>query len=423
MSQASHVSHAAATIDPHPTGPSAPASGCPYQSGSGTTTDPCRDYLGLREEEPVRWDEDLELWFVTGFGAATELLRHPALSSAWPERGSTPLHAAAGGAGGDGARTSGLVRKWFMFNDNPAHHRARKLVAPLFSAERVAAHQPFIEGLVAELLATDGGSLEIMEGLAIPLSGRVICRILGLDAALAPHLEPWALDVAALLVADYLPEVVSRGHAALQDMTALIDRALEGELPDGSALHLLRQAHRDGEIELQDVWATATFLIYAGFETTSTFIGKAVRSILHTNSWERLREADMGLAVEELLRFDTSVQQVARLATETFEVGGQKIAAGDLVLIMLGTANRDGEVFDRPDHLDHDRRIRRHLGFGFGAHYCLGAGLARLEARIALEGLRDKWETLRFLEPPRTRSHFGITALEHLVVTGARARP
>ncbi len=421
MSQASPVSRAAATNDRHPAGPPAPATGCPYQSGSGTTTDPCRDYLGLREEEPVRWDEDLELWFVTGFRAATGLLRHPALSSAWPERASTPLHAAAGGgAGGDGARTSGLVRKWFMFNDNPAHHRARKLVAPLFSAERIAAHRPFIEELVAELLSGGGDSLEIMEGLAIPLSGRVICRVLGLDAAVAPHLEPWALDVAALLVADYLPEVVARGHTALQDMTALIDRALEGELPEESALYLLRQAHRDGEIGLQDVWATATFLIYAGFETTSTFIGKAVRSILHTGSWERLRTADLGPAVEELLRFDTSVQQVARVATETFEVADQKIAAGDLVLIMLGTANRDGEVFDRPDHLDYDRRIKRHLGFGFGAHYCLGAGLARLEAQVALEGLRDKWETLRFLEPPRTRSHFGITALERLMVAGVQ---
>ncbi|THC55198.1 cytochrome P450 [Streptomyces sp. A1499] len=390
--------------------------GCPYQGDAGTTTDPCRDYLGLREDEPVRWDEDLELWFVTGFREATSLLHHPSLSSAWPERGSTPLHAAAGGGSGDGARTSGLVRKWFMFNDNPSHRRARRLVAPLFSADRVAGHRPFIQEVVEELLSKDRDSLDVMGDLAIPLSGRVICRILGLDAALAPHLEPWALDVAALLVADYMPDVVTRGHAALEDMTGLIDQALEGDLPEGSALHLLRTAQQDGEIELQDVWATASFLVYAGFETTSSFIGKAVRSILHSGSWAQLGEADMGAAVEELLRFDTSVQQVARLATDTIEIAGKRIAAGDLVLIMLGTANRDPEVFDRPDHLDHGRRITRHLGFGHGAHYCLGAGLARLEAQFALEGLREKWPTLRFREPPRTRSHFGITVLEHLVV-------
>jgi cytochrome P450 len=396
------------------------ANRCPYQSGAGTTADPCRDYLGLREDEPVRWDEDLELWFVTGFREATDLLRHPSLSSSWPERGSTtPLHAVADGVDGDGARTSGLVRKWFMFNDNPEHGRARKLVAPLFSADRVAAHQAFIKEQVDELLSRHDTSLEVMEDLAVPLSGRVICRILGLDAAVAPHLEPWALDVAALLVADYLPEVVDRGHAALEDMTGLVDRALEGELPEDCALHLLRTAHRNGEIDLQDVWATATFLIYAGFETTSTFIGKAVRSLLHAGSWEALSKADIGPVVEELLRFDTSVQQVARLATDTIEVAGQRIASGDLVLIMLGTANRDGAVFSLPDHLDHERRIKRHLGFGHGAHYCLGAGLARLETQLALEGLRDKWDALRFLEPPRTRSHFGITALEHLVVGSA----
>lgn len=416
MSQASHVSHPETAADRHQDPSGAATTRCPYQGGAGTTTDPCRDYLGLREDEPVRWDEDLELWFVTGFRAATHLLRHPSLSSAWPERGSTPLHAAGAGEGGEGARTSGLVRKWFMFNDNPSHLRARRLVAPLFSAERIAAHEPFIRELVDELLSRHGDSLDVMEDLALPLSGRVICRILGLDAAIAPYLEPWAVDVAALLVADYLPDVVTRGHAALKDMTALIDRALDGELPEDSALHLLRSAHHDGEIELQDVWALGTFLIYAGFETTSSFIGKAVRSILHTGSWEQLRGADISSAVEELLRFDTSVQQVARVATESIEVAGQQISAGDLVLIMLGTANRDGEVFGRPDHLDYERRMQRHLGFGYGAHYCLGAGLARLEAQLALEGLRDKWDTLRSLEPPRTRSHFGITVLERLVV-------
>ncbi|MFD7614512.1 cytochrome P450 [Streptomyces sp. NPDC059828] len=393
------------------------ATRCPYDSGEGAMTDPCRDYLRHRDIEPVRWDEDLALWFVTGFREATELLRHPSLSSAWPERGSTPLHAAVGG--GDGARTSGLVRKWFMFNDHPSHGRARKLVAPLFSAERVAELRPFVEGVVDELMAAHRESIDVMADLAVPLSGRVICHILGLPPRVAPHLEAWAQDVAAFLIADYLPDVVTRGHSALEDMTVVIDQVLAGEPPVGTGLHLLRDAHRKGEIELQDVWATATFLIYAGFETTSTFIGKAVRSILHTESWERLSGDGADRAIEELLRFDTSVQQVARVATDTVEVAGRKIAAGDLVLIMLGTANRDAEAFSQPDRLDDRREIRRHLGFGYGAHYCLGAGLARLETQIALNALFAKWSTLRFAEPPRTRSHYGVTVLEHLVVEAA----
>lgn len=389
------------------------SSGCPYPGGGGMTADPCDAYLRLRDDEPVRWDEDLELWFVTGFAEATEVLRHPAMSSTWPDHGQTPLHAAGGH---DGARTSELIRKWFMFNDDPQHGRARRLVAPLLSADRITALTPFVEEQVEQLVSGDRKTLDVMSELAIPLSGRVICRVLGLPADVAPRLESWALDLAALLVADYLPDVVARGHATLREMTEMLDRALETELPTGSGLHRLRGEHRAGRIDRDEVWATATLLVYAGFETTSTFIGKAVRSLLHTGAWSQLQYGGVEHAVEELLRFDTSVQQLARLATDTVEIAGRRIAAGDLVLVMLGTANRDGRVFEEPDALDEGRRMRRHLAFGHGAHYCLGAGLARLESRVALTALRRKWSELRFAEPPKIRTHFGITVLESMRV-------
>ncbi|BFV59644.1 cytochrome P450 [Kitasatospora sp. CMC57] len=389
---------------------------CPYSGDDRAVADPCADYLPLREEEPVRWDEDLEVWIVSGFRETTALLRHPALSAAWPRRdGTTTLHRDGEGGG----RAAEVVRRWFMFNDDPEHAAARRIVAPLFAADRIAAMRPAVEALVDELLAGRPNGLEVMADLAVPLSSRVICRILGLPAEVAPRLHAWAPDIAALLIADYLPDVRTRGHRALQEIADVVDGTLRSDVPDGTGLALLSDAHRAGLIEQADIWATASLLIYAGFETTSTFIGKAVRAALHTGGWAGLRSGEPASVVDELLRFDTSVQQVARIATGQVEVAGHLIAEGDLVLLMLGVANRDPAVFPEPDVLDHGREIRRHLTFGYGAHYCLGAGLARLESEIVLERLTARWTQLLPDGPPVTRQHFGITVLERLAVRGA----
>ncbi|MDW4909134.1 cytochrome P450 [Streptomyces sp. ADMS] len=388
---------------------------CPYRDENRQAADPCTDYLPLRGAEPIRWDEDLEVWIVSGFREMTTLLRHPALSAAWPQRGGTTLHHAAD----DEGRASEVVRRWFMFNDDPGHAAARRLVAPLFTADRLAELRPFVEKLVDELLDAKPDGLDVMADLAVPLSSRVICQLLGLPETVAPRLHDWAPDIAALLIADYLPEVRARGHRALGEIVEVVEETLRSEVPTGSGLWLLRSARLDGAIEAADIWATASLLIYAGFETTSTFIGKAVRSALHAGAWLGVQHGEPATVVDELLRFDTSVQQVARVATAPVEVAGHRIAAGDLVLLMLGVANRDPDVFTDPDLLDYDREIRRHLTFGYGAHYCLGAALARLETEVALEGLGSRWTGVVLSEPPVTRQHYGITVLEHLALRGA----
>ncbi|MFG2863834.1 cytochrome P450 [Streptomyces sioyaensis] len=390
------------------------AARCPYRNGDQLAADPCADYLPLREEEPVRWDEDLEVWIVSGFREATALLRHPALSAAWPQGGTTTLHREGEG----GERAAEVVRRWFMFNDDPEHAAARRIVAPLFAADRLAAMRPVVEELVDELLAGRTDGVEVMADLAVPLSSRVICRILGLPDDVAPRLDHWAPDIAALLIADYLPEVRTRGHRALREIADVVEEALRSEVREGTGLWLLDKARREGAIEASDIWATASLLIYAGFETTSTFIGKAVRAALHAGAWAGVQDREPAAVVDELLRFDTSVQQVARVATAPVEAAGHLIAEGDLVLLMLGVANRDPAVFAGPDLLDYDREIRRHLTFGFGAHYCLGAGLARMESEIVLKRLAERWPDLALDGLPVTRQHFGITVLERLAVRG-----
>lgn len=389
---------------------------CPYASGGNLQPDPCADYLFLKEEPPIRKDEDLGVWLVTGFEEVSVLLRHPALSSAWPERGKTVLHGTAARVG-DTARTSDTVRRWFMFNDGARHRKQRQLIAPLFATDQLDRLRPFIEKQVDELVDAHRDRLDVMTDLAVPLSSRVICHFLGVPVDVAPYLEGWAQDIAALLVADYLPEVAERGHRALQQIEDVVRSSIESStLPEESGLAVLSRAGRVGVIEDADMTAIASLVVYAGFETTSTFIGKAVRSALHADAWHELAGTDAESSVEELLRFDTSVRQVARVATAAVDLSDQRIKSGDLVLLMLGVANRDAREFTTPDALDLRRKGRRHLGFGYGSHYCLGAGLARLEVTILLRKLAATWQTAKLVTQPITKHHYGITVLEHLEV-------
>lgn len=373
--------------------------------------DPCQDYLALASAEPVSRNDDLGVWIVTGFAEVTRLLGHPALSSAWPEQGRTQLH----DGDTEGARTADPVRRWFMFADEPRHRALRNIIGPLFTARRVAEFQPYVEAVVGELLDGVTDRLDVVTDLAVPLSSRVICRLLGLPPQTAPRLPGWALDIAALLVADYLPDVVRRGTTALAEITAVVRAALAGAGPaDGTALAVLRRAQTAGQIDELDVAATASLLVFAGFETTATFLCKAVRTLLHTGQWAALTPAAVPAAVEELLRFDTSVQQVARLTVAPVEVAGHRIPKGELVLLMLGVANRDPEAFARPNLLDLSRPPARHLGFGHSAHYCLGAGLARLEVGTALRQLKVRWGEVELAAAPVLRPHHGVTSFEHL---------
>ncbi|MET7357975.1 cytochrome P450 [Streptomyces sp. NPDC005562] len=401
-------------------------SGCPYQAHSEEaapsprTPDPCRDYLLLRDEEPVRRDDVLGVWFVTGHHEVRRLLGHPALSSAWQQGGRTRLHEESGSASSaSGARAAELVRGWFMFRDGPGHADMRRLVAPLFSAQRLAELRPYVMERVAELVPEGRSTLDIVTDVAVPLSSSIICRLLGLPAGVAPLLSGWADDLAALLVADYRPEVVERGRRALAEIAAVVAEAgSAGDFPEGSGLDVLHTAHRRGAIEAADVPDTAALLVYAGFETTSTFIGKAVRSLLHADAWSRLGDVEPDALVTELLRFDTSVGQVARLALADIEVAGRTIGRGDLVLLMLGTADRDPHVFADPDHLAFGRAVKRHLAFGHGAHYCLGAGLARLETAAVLGRLHAVWRSAAVVGPPSAPALDAGHGLAHLHVRG-----
>jgi pimeloyl-[acyl-carrier protein] synthase len=266
-----------------------------------------------------------------------------------------------------------------------------------------------VEALVEELLdrVAPRGEMELVRDLAAPLPVIVIAELLGVPAADRERLVQWSEDLIELL--DPLS-----GREGL-DPPKRASRALAGyfrELlaqrrrePRDDLLSAMLAAEERGEhLQEGELLSLCSLILAAGNETTRNLIGNGVRALLaHPEERKRLRDdpALLPSAVEEFLRYDGPIQMTDRVATEDCEIGGQAIRAGQLVGVLLGSANRDPERFPEPDRLDLGRPDNRHLAFGHGLHFCLGAGLARLEAQVAIGGLLRRFPDFRGdPEPP-----------------------
>jgi cytochrome P450 len=313
--------------------------------------------------------------------------------------------------------------------DPPDHTRLRRLVTGAFTPKTIAGLEPWIREVTVRLLAaTDGATgFDLIDALAFPLPIAVICQLLGVPAGDQAQFRAWGHDVAATLD----PQTA----AAAQADTRAAEVALNGYLqdlvrqrrarPDDSILSALIAAEDEGDrLSSGEVVSLAFLLLVAGFETTVNLIGNGTVALLgDPASWGRLRDdpALVPAAIEEMLRYDSPVQLTSRVATEDVEVGGRVIAAGRPVIVFIGGANRDPEVFEQPDEFRIDRPDPgRHLSFSLGLHHCLGSALARLEGRIAIEELTRRYPALELAARPAQRSLFVLRGFESIPV---RARP
>jgi cytochrome P450 len=316
--------------------------------------------------------------------------------------------------------------------DPPDHTRLRRLVAGVFTPKAVAELEPQIRELTVRLLAaTDGaadtGGFDLIDALAFPLPIAVICQLLGVPTQDQAQFRAWGHDVAASLD----PQTV----AAAQAQTRASELALIGYLqdlirarradPDDSILSALITAEEEGDrLSPGELVRMALLLLIAGFETTVNLIGNGTVALMgDPDGWDRLRQdpALVPAAVEEMLRYDSPVQMTSRFATEDTEVGGGVIPAGRAVLVFIGGANRDPDVFERPDEFRIDRPDPgRHLSFSLGIHHCLGSALARLEGRIAIEELTRQYPALELAAPPTRRSQLVLRGFEHVPVRASR---
>jgi cytochrome P450 len=387
-------------------------------------------YSWSRRVDPIHASA-LGVFVVTSHSAVHAGLRHPTLGSD-ETRADTdvlrigPLVRLLGRDRqneADGAVFQALARKLLVFIDAPDHTRLRRLVSKAFSPRVAEGLAPRAEEIVDDLLAPlrSTGRIELMHDLAYPLPALIICELLGVPAEDAPVIT----EAAPALAGAFDPQpirtraMVERADRAvlrLQDyLDGLIARRRRDPGPD--LLSALVAVEDEGDrLDRDELVAVAILLLIAGHETTAHLIGNGFHALLRDPAARARLRADEAVdrtAVDELLRHSGPVQIVQRIALEDLELEGHPISAGRVVILCPAAADRDPAVFDRPDDLVLDRDPNPHLAFGGGAHHCLGAPLARMEARVALTALVRQFPDLRAARPkPCWRPSFTLRGLE-----------
>ena len=317
-----------------------------------------------------------------------------------------------------------LLSKVLLFMDAPDHTRLRSLVSKAFTPRSVERLRPRIGELTEELLAPlrDAGRFDVIDDFAFSLPVTVICELLGVPAEDREMLRQQTRELAVVLDWDVTPEQLGSAAGAALSFAAYLVPLFEERrrAPRADLISALVAAEEAGDrLGADELLTTVILLLTAGHETTMNLIGNGLLALLRNpDQLELLRARPelMPSAVEELLRYDSPVRLTARIALEGATVAGETVRAGEQVIAMLDAANHDPAVFESPDTLDVTRDAHRHLSFGAGAHYCLGAALARAEAQVALAALVALPDLELAIDEPEWRPLVTFHALQSLPV-------
>ena len=382
--------------------------------------DPYPTYHRLRAEDPVH-HSPLGFWVLTRYPDVMTMLRDPRLIK-------EPIAAFVAARFGMAVPPPGLGLS-MLDRDPPDHTRLRGLVSKAFTPKALESLRPHIQTIVDDLLAgaAGKGQMDLIEEFAYPLPVRVICEMLGVPVKDHERFKSWGLDIARGLDAIMLPPDSEVGQRSVSGRRALAEyfRALIAErraAPRDDMLSALIAAEEAGDkLNEEELLATCILLLVAGHETTVNLIGNGTLALLrHPDQLQKLRESPglIATAVEELLRFDGPVQRTARIPSEDITIGGRTIPKGDMVMPFLGAADRDPAQFPDPDRLDITRADNRHIAFGMGIHFCLGAPLARMEGQIAINALLARLPKLALAtDRPQFRQSLTLRGLQALPVS------
>ncbi len=347
-------------------------------------------------------------------------LRHAELFSSAPMGGAEarPMN-----EDGDISPTAGSL----IGIDPPEHGRHRGIVSRGFTPRRISDLEPRIRKMADELVSSfeQRGECELMEDFANPLPVSVIAELLGLDPARHDDFKRWSTT---LIVGSTRGERSAVPRLEMfREFRAYMASVVEErkrEPADDLISILVHAGGGEGVLDTQQVISFASLLLAAGSETTTNLIGSAMQTLAeHPETLERVR-ADPSLVpqvVEEMLRYDSPIQMLMRATTQPVELGGQPIPQGSMMMLLLGAANRDERRFPEANRFDIDRDTNGHVGFGFGNHFCLGASLARLEGKIALETLLERLPNYEVTAPVRVHGSFLVRGPSALPIRFGKA--
>lgn len=384
--------------------------------------DPYPLYRQLQDTEPAYFSEAWNGWMLTRYADAESAFKDRRLS--------------ANRVSGYAAKMPDAVKeklkplidnisRWTLLLDPPDHTRLRGLISKAFTPRAVEAMRPRIQVLVKELLDRHSASehIDIIEDLAYPLPTIVIGDMLGVPAQDAALLKECSDAIAAFMGASQLkPEIAARAVKAVVELETYLRGVMEEHrrAPKPNLMSQLLAVRDEGEsLSEAELFATCVSLLFGGHETTTNLIGNTVIALARNpEQYRLLRESPERVpsAVEEGLRYDSPVQRMGRMAVEDIEYHGRTVRKGDRVFMVMGANNRDPRQFPEPDRFDITRRENRHLTFGYGPHFCLGAALGRLEGQLALAALVERLPELRVDEAK-------LEWIDNLTIRGVTALP
>jgi len=380
-------------------------------------------YHHMLRDYPVYWSSSTYSWYVFNYQDVSSLLRNPHLSAnrLQPIYNRMPAERQV--------QTKPLFDtfgRWTLLLDPPLHTKFRKLISAAFAPRLIEPMLGHISEVTEGLLddVAHQAEIDIIHDIAYPLPAIVIAEMLGANPNDRDLLKQWSTDIAIFFGTGSLTdEILATSQRSVLSMTEyfrdiLIERRKK---PQPDLMTYLLASQIDGHsLSDDELLATCIMLLFAGHETTTNLIGNGMLALLRYESQLRLLRANQLLlkpAIEEILRFDSPVQRISRMASDDINLHGQQIMAGQRVTLVLGAANHDPAQFFEPSRFDITRSENRHLAFGFGPHFCIGAVLAREEGAIAIRQILERYPTLQLATPePLRNTNFAVRGLTSLPV-------
>ncbi len=358
----------------------------------GRSANPYPVYHRLREQDPVHWSEEFNGWLLTRYDDVLAAFSDSRLESA--PRIDSYMNQLPERTRSDVEPLYQHYATWLTNLDPPSHTRLRNLVHKAFTPRVVNGLRPFIEQAVEEIIDSkkSTGCMEVLSELACPLPSAVIAKVLGVPARDWAQFQIWSQEISDFVgTGRPQSDKAKLAQQSMLQMSAFVERIARQRVedPEANLIAALATVAADGDrLSEHELVGMCVFLLVAGHETTMALIANGLLALLqHPDELSRLRQSPalMSSAVEEMLRYESPLQHQIRVAREYLEIEGRPIQQGQRVVLLLGAANRDPAQFRHPDDFDITREPNRHLAFGHGIHFCIGAPLARLEATVVMQ--------------------------------------